>query len=83
MVISGRRNFSSEADASAVSDQTIYFSGGEVTAPRDSVVVPLNPGEDFRYDKEDAASGHTYQEQVIEATCTAGGYTLHICTSCQ
>lgn len=28
------------------------------------------------------ALGHAYEDTVVEPTCTAGGYTLHLCTQC-
>ena len=74
-----------DAQASKLPDRIIYFSGGEIAPLEDSVdvVVPLNRAEDYHYDKTDAESGHTYQEQVIKPTCTEGGYTLHTCIACE
>lgn len=36
----------------------------------------------YRRSEITSAFGHTYNNTVVEPTCTTGGYTSHVCTRC-
>ena len=40
-------------------------------------------GEVFTPQEETEATGHSYEEIIVDATCTEMGYTIYVCSNCE
>ncbi|MBE6818938.1 MAG: hypothetical protein E7517_07280 [Ruminococcaceae bacterium] len=52
------------------------------TTPGVATYTCTRPGCGSTYSTPIAATGHTYQTEVVAPTCEAQGYTLHACQNC-